>query len=99
MAIVQEIEATDVVEKKLSKKATESTPTSSLKGNSAKLLARLTTILNQENFVKLNRSAVGEEIGLPKGSVGASITKLLQAGYLIEGGFGEFKLTRPKPGM
>ena len=68
----------------------------SLSGNSAKVLARLLDMLNPDHFVKINRAAVGAEIGLPKGSIGASIAKLLDTGHLIEGGIGEYKLGTPK---
>ena len=103
LAMVQEIDATDAVVKKVPKKikvaaqakqaATQST---SLSGNAAKVLARLLDMLNPSTFVKINRAAVGEEIGLPKGSIGASIAKLLDTGHLIEGGVGEYKLGTPK---
>lgn len=103
LTMVQEIEATDAVIKKIPKKIkaagkakpAASKPTS-LSGNSAKVLARLLNMLNSNHFVKINRAAVGAEIGLPKGSIGASITKLLETGHLIEGGIGEYKLGFPK---
>jgi hypothetical protein len=103
LAMVQEIDATDAIIKKVPKtiKAAGKTkpaarqPTS-LGGNSAKVLARLLEILNPNHFVKINRAAVGAEIGLPKGSIGASIAKLLDTGHLIEGGIGEYKLGTPK---
>jgi len=103
LTMVQEIHATDAVIKKTPKKIkaagnakpATSQPTS-LSGNSAKVLARLLEILNPNHFVKINRAAVGAEIGLPKGSIGASITKLLDTGHLIEGGVGEYKLGIPK---
>jgi hypothetical protein len=60
------------------------------------VLARLLDMLNPDHFVKINRAAVGAEIGLPKGSIGASISKLLDTGHLIEGGIGEYKLGTPK---
>lgn len=103
LAMVQEIEATDAVIKKAPKKikaAGKAKPASpqpaSLSGNSAKVLDRLLGMLNPDHFVKINRAAVGAEIGLPKGSIGASITKLLDTGHLIEGGIGEYKLGTPK---
>ncbi len=99
LTMVQEIDATDVVIKKVPKKIkaaahakpAEPHPTS-LSGNSAKVLARLLDMMNPITFVKINRAAIGAEIGLPKGSIGASITKLLDTGHLIEGGIGEYKL-------
>jgi hypothetical protein len=103
LSMVQEIEATDAVIKKAPTKikaAGRKMPTArqptSLSGNSARVLARLLGLLNPDHFVKINRAAVGAEIGLPKGSIGASITKLLDTGHLIEGGIGEYKLGTPK---
>jgi hypothetical protein len=103
LPMVQEIDATDAVVKKVPKKikvaaqakqaATQST---SLSGNAAKVLARLLDMLNPITFVKINRAAVGKDIGLPKGSIGASIAKLIATGHLIEGGVGEYKLGTPK---
>jgi hypothetical protein len=103
MSMVREIDATDAVIKKVPRKikaAAKAKPaapqSASLGGNSAKVLARLLEILNPNHFVKVNRAAIGAEIGLPKGSIGASITKLLDTGHLIEGGIGEYKLGTPK---
>lgn len=107
LAMVQEIDATDAVIKKLPKKLTvktkpktkTKTKTASLKplsGNTAKVLAGLMEILNPHDFVKINRTAVAAEIGIPKGSIGASIGVLTEMGYLIEGAFGEYKLGAPK---
>lgn len=103
LAMVQDIDATDAVVKKVPKKikaAVQAKPAASqptsLSGNAAKVLARLLDMLNPITFVKINRAAVGEEIGLPKGSIGASIAKLIATGHLIEGGVGEYKLGTPK---
>jgi hypothetical protein len=107
LAMVQEIDATDVVAKKQKKVAkvttsatpapvAKSAPSQTLTGNAAKVLERLMSILNPEQFVKINRSAIGVEIGLPKGSIGASISKLTSTGHLIEGGPGQYKLGVPK---
>jgi hypothetical protein len=103
LAMVQDIQATDAVIKKAPKKikpTTKANPAASkpatLSGNPAKVLARLLELLNPNHFVKINRTAVGVEIGLPKGSIGASITKLLDTGHLIEGGVGEYKLGNPR---
>lgn len=107
LAMVQEIDATDAVIKKMPKKLTvkakpktkTKTKAASLKplsGNTAKVLAGLMEILNPHDFVKINRTAVAAEIGIPKGSIGASIGVLTEMGYLIEGAFGEYKLGAPK---
>lgn len=109
LAMVQEIDATDAVIKKLPKKLTvkakSKTKTKTktkaallkpLSGNTAKVLAGLMEILNPHDFVKINRTAIAAEIGIPKGSIGASIGVLTEMGYLIEGAFGEYKLGAPK---
>ena len=102
LAMVQEINATDAVIKKLSKKtktvakAKPAALKKPLSGNSAKVQARLLKILNPNGFVKINRSAVAAELGLPKGSIGASIAKLIETGHLIEGDAGTLKLGKQK---
>lgn len=60
--------------------------------NTAKVLAHLQTVLNDQTFTKLNQSAIATAIGLPKGSIGASVKKLIQDGKLVQGGAKEFKL-------
>lgn len=68
-----------------------------LRGNAARVLERLQKLLaNQDDFVKINRAAIASEVGLPKGSIGASIDKLVQTGHLIEGAPGYFKLGAAK---
>jgi len=102
LAMVQEIDATDAVIKKSSKKIKTKAKTKpaarkkTLSGNSAKVLTRLLEILNPNDFLKINLSAIGAEIGLPKGSIGASIAKLLDTGHLVAGGVGEYKLGTPR---
>ncbi len=102
LAMVQEVDATDAVIKKLPKKIKTSAKANpaarkkTLSGNSAKVLARLLEILNPNDFLKINLSAIGAEIGLPKGSIGASITKLIDTGHLVAGGVGEYKLGTPR---
>lgn len=101
LELVKEIDATDAVIKKLPKKikrklSTKPAMQRPLSGNTAKVLARFLEILNPNDFVKINRSAVANEIGLPKGSIGASISKLIETGHLIEGSSGEYKVAVPK---
>ncbi len=60
--------------------------------NTAKVLAQLQTVLNDQTFSKLNQSSVAVAIGLPKGSIGASIKKLIHDGKLVQGQGKEFKL-------
>ncbi|MDO8776460.1 MAG: hypothetical protein Q7K57_48660 [Burkholderiaceae bacterium] len=102
LAMVQEIDATDAVIKKSSKRIKAKAKTKpaarkqTLSGNSAKVLTRLLEILNPNDFLKINLSAIGAEIGLPKGSIGASIAKLIDTGHLIAAGVGEYKLGTPR---
>lgn len=97
LALVQEVDATDVVIKRRTKKlrskakAKPAQPKSP-SGNAAKVLTKLLDVLNPNDFVKINRSAIAAEIGLPKGSIGATITRLIDSGHLIEGTFGQYKL-------
>ena len=64
-------------------------------GNSAKVLARLLEILTPDHPVKINQSTVAAELGLPNGSIGASIAKLIGTGHLIKDDAGGFKLGTP----
>lgn len=92
------VDATDVVVKKPRKakvsarKAKEQRP---LKGNNAKLLARLIGVLNPVSFTTVNRAEVGRAAGLASGSVGASITRLINTGYLLEDASRGLKLVTP----
>jgi len=99
--LVTEINATDVAVKKaprrLKKKAKRKTASSTtIKGNTLKVLARMVEVLNPNDFVKVNQSAEATAIGLPKGSIGASIAKLVATGHLLSGPAGTFKLAAPK---
>ena len=95
LEMVQEIEATDAVVKKQRKPA-KTASKKQLSGNTAKVWARLVDVLNHDGFVKINRTAIAREIGIPTGSIGASISRLTQTGHLFEGASGEFKLGTPK---
>jgi hypothetical protein len=61
--------------------------------NTTKVLVHLQTILNEQTFTKLNQSSIAVAIAVPKGSIGASIKKLIQDGKLVQGQGKEFKLT------
>jgi hypothetical protein len=94
--VIKETKATDVVAKQKGKKTKASLrrrkPVNILRGNTAKLMNWLTKALSTDQPVKLNRSAVANEISLPKGSIGASFSKLLAASYIVEETGGLFKL-------
>ncbi len=97
LEVVKEIQATDAVIKKVPTMLRRGGPAPTahpgLRGNALKLLERLVQTLNTTDFVKINRRQVVTEVGLPRGSVGAAIAKLVQSGYLVEGPSGSFKLT------
>jgi hypothetical protein len=80
--------ATDIAVKRSRKKSIEKRSElekpQRIKGNTARLLAQLKTVLNAEKFSKISRTELGVAAGLPKGSIGASFAKLFEAGYLRE---------------
>lgn len=100
LEVVKEIQATDAVIKKPAQKRVRvkapTGPQRPLRGNTLQLFGRLSQILNTTHYVKINRSVVASDIGMAKGSIGASISKLKQTGHLIEGAVGSFKLATPK---
>ena len=97
LEVVKEIQATDAVIKKspamLRRARADQAGHPDLRGNALKLLARLVQILNTTDFARIDRRQVVTEVGLPRGSVGAAIVKLVQSGYLVQGPSGTFKLT------
>ncbi|MES2951177.1 MAG: hypothetical protein V4858_21795 [Pseudomonadota bacterium] len=70
-------------------------PQGPLRGNTLKLWEHLPKILNTTDFTKINQSAVAADIGFAKGSIGASILKLVKTGHLTAGPAGAFKLSDP----
>ena len=97
MEAVTSINATDVhVKKKAAKGSKPATVKHKkdrpLRGNTAKLLTHLLQKLNSNAFVEVNRSTLAGEIGIPIGSIGASVSKLLQTGHIVLGPKGQLKL-------
>lgn len=97
MEVVTSINATDVRVKKTSAKGfrpvkVKQKKDQPLRGNTAKLLTHLLQKLNSNEFVEVNRTALAGEIGIPIGSIGASVSKLLQTGHIVLGPKGELKL-------
>ncbi len=94
--VVTAIDATDAVIKKAGKKRKSTVAKKKSKrplgGNTAKVLARMQEILNASDFINVNRSAEAATIGMPKGSIGASIAKLLETGQLLTNDAGWLKL-------
>ncbi len=100
LELVKDVQATDVVAKKTRKKrkagrANAKKASRPPRGNSAKLLALLMDRLNPHEGTKVNWSAVAEETGIPKGSIGAARIKLLQTGHIKEDASGNFRLSLP----
>jgi hypothetical protein len=97
LEVVSSINATDVRVKKSSAKGSKPATTKQkkerpLRGNTAKLLTHLLQKLNKTEFVEVNRSSLAGEIGIPVGSIGASVSKLLQTGHIVLGPNGELRL-------
>lgn len=67
---------------------------SQLPGNAAKLLTYLETVLNTDNFQMIKTTVSARKVGMPLGSVSASLKKLLASGHLVAGSAGGFKLKR-----
>jgi hypothetical protein len=64
-----------------------------LKGNSAKLMVQLQGVLNTSDFTDINQSAIAKVAGIPVGSMGATIGRLMKAGRIVGGTNGSLKLT------
>ncbi|ABD71983.1 hypothetical protein Rfer_4297 (plasmid) [Rhodoferax ferrireducens T118] len=62
-------------------------------GNSAKLLQHLQGVLNQADFIPINQTEIGSEIGVPLGSMTAAIKNLIKLGRIVAGPPGAYKLT------
>jgi hypothetical protein len=99
LELVKDIQATDAVIKKPRlakvKPSTKGAASKPLTGNTAKLYVHLLDILSPNDFVKINRSTIAIEVGIPKGSIGASIAKLLETGHLVANASGAYKLSAP----
>jgi hypothetical protein len=101
------VDATDVPVKKArklkaktkakakSKTASKPKTDGALPANAASLLAHLSKVLNPNSFEKINQPSVAAAIGMPKGSVGASVNRLVKEGYLIQDPALGFKLSTP----
>lgn len=67
-----------------------------LPANAAVLLSHLTQVLTPENFDKINQTSVATAINMAKGSVGASVRRLVEEGFLVQNPALGFKLSTPK---
>jgi hypothetical protein len=70
-----------------------------LGGNAAKLLQHLDRVLNSNDFTEISQTAVGQEIGIPMGSMTAATKKLLETGRIIAGPNGGFKLANSQQSL
>ena len=82
--MVQMVNATDVVAKPLN---------ATVRGNSQLVLNALKSLLNENEFRKINISAVASTAGVANGSMAATLKRLIRDGYLLEESKGHFKLT------
>ena len=81
------------VKRKVTRKARKAGP---LPANATSLLAHLSTVLNSNTFEKINQTNVATAINMAKGSVGASVRRLVQEGILEQDAALGFKLAAPK---
>jgi DNA-binding IclR family transcriptional regulator len=108
--VVTQVDATDVTVKKprklkvkvkakakaktkMARKAKSDGP---LPANAASLLAHLTSVLNPDSFGKINQTSVATAINMAKGSVGASVRRLVDEGFLAQDPALGYKLTERK---
>jgi hypothetical protein len=100
LKVVKAIDATDVKAKaprKIKRKLTRGAkPAGPLPSNAASLLAHLSTVLNPNTFEKINQTSIATAINMAKGSVGASVNRLVKEGFLDQDPKLGFKLTVPK---
>jgi hypothetical protein len=98
------VDATDVKIKKprkikkvspKAKAARKPRATGALPANAASLLAHLTSVLNPDSFGKINQTSVATAIHMAKGSVGASVRRLVADGFLVQDPAMGFKLSLP----
>lgn len=105
--VVGAVDATDVTTKKPRKLKAKGTAKTQVKAvrkpraagplpaNAASLLAHLTNVLNPTGFEKINQTSVATAINMAKGSVGASVRRLVADGFLVQDPTLGFKLSLP----
>lgn len=64
-----------------------------VKGNSAKVLSHLQTVLSSKQFTRVTQSDIAAAAGIPNGSIGAALRQLSGKGLLTEGEKGHYKLS------
>ena len=65
-----------------------------LSGNAAKLLQHLEHMLNANEFTVIHQTTIGQETGIPLGSMTAAVKKLIESGQIIAGPTGSFMLAK-----
>jgi hypothetical protein len=105
--VINAVDATDVTIKKSrklkakkiakgkNKGARKPRAAGALPANAASLLAHLTQVLNPNTFGKINQTSVATAINMAKGSVGASVRRLVADGFLVQDPALGFKLSMP----
>jgi hypothetical protein len=100
LEVVEQVDATDVVIKKPRKIKSgvrrKGRSVGPLPGNATVLLAHLTKMLNPNTYASVNQTSVAIAIGMAKGSIGASMSKLVKEGFLAHDPTLGYKLTTPK---
>lgn len=82
----------------LRKKATASVtaeparPRQRLSANDQKVLAYLKQVLDRRSWKPLTQVAIGDGAGIPKGSVGLALRRVIDAGMVREGQKGNYRL-------
>lgn len=64
----------------------------SLHGNDAKVMAYLASALDRRSFKAQTQAVVARGAGIPLGSVGLALRRLIAGGYLTEGDKGHYRL-------
>jgi hypothetical protein len=109
LEVISAVDATDVTAKKSrklkakgktkdkakAKAARKPRAAGALPANAASLLSHLTSVLNPDSFGKINQTSVATAINMAKGSVGASVRRLVDEGFLIQDPALGFKLSLP----
>lgn len=67
---------------------------SKLKGNGAKLLEHLQSLLNANDFVTVKQTDIASALGIPKGSIGASFKRLIDSKLIEVSADGGLKLVQ-----
>ena len=67
-----------------------------LSGNAAKLLRHFERVLNLNEFTVISQTVIGQETGIPMGSMTEATRKLIESGRIIAGPTGTFRLVNFK---